>query len=116
MIKLNLVELIALIFIESGNRILLIDDVYYINELMKLNALLSGIKYEYKETKKDYYKLRFSYQYLFKYYENEIGYVVVLNNNITKNELLVKFDYLYNDEINKLFQDINFNDKYLRVR
>lgn len=120
MVKLSLVDLVAITFIELNKdediRYVSLQDVMYLNELLELNASLENINYEFISSIKNFYELRFLYNALFNFYEDSKGYIIELKKDINIYDLYNYFKHLYSYEVCILIDSIDFKNNFKRVR
>lgn len=91
MVVMNLTTLVVNLFIELNKienvRKIYFDKVFEFNKLLEEETNLRGYSYYGNTNSISFYELKHGYSMLFEVYEDEIGYVVKLRDNVNITDL-----------------------------
>lgn len=118
MLQMNLTDLVANLFIRLNKlyeiRKIYFDDIYAFDKILKEDSKIKGYTYIGQINYEYFYELKYNYSMLFEVYEEEMGYVVKLRDNIMNSDLEESFrhkKYLSN----KILNQINYEEIFFSI-
>lgn len=117
MLQMNLTDLVANLFIRLNKlyeiRKIYFDDIYAFDKILKEDSKIKGYAYISQINYEYFYELKYNYSMLFEVYEEEMGYVVKLRDNVISSDLEESFrhkKYLSNEILNQIsYEEIFFS-------